>query len=69
MELLAYPCGTIVIHKLGKFEAEITAIMIRFNSVRYELTYFIENEECTVIVNDTQFTTESTIKIKIGFKQ
>lgn len=69
MEILTYPCGTLVKHKLGKFEAEITAIMIRFNSVRYELTYFIDGEECTVTVTDTQFTTEPTVKIKIGFKQ
>jgi hypothetical protein len=65
VELL--PCGTMVKTKLGSISGMITASVIRFDKLQYEISYFHDGEEKTVWMNEAQFTTEAN-KTTIGFK-
>jgi hypothetical protein len=63
-----FPCGEIVRTIIGDIEGMITAVCIRFEEVRYEISYFVNQEQCTVWMNEKEFRTNIT-KIPIGFKK
>lgn len=68
-QISIYPCGTMASPKLHPVPAIITQAAIRFNEVRYELSYFHEGKEETVWMSEKQFTvSEGSEKIKIGYK-
>lgn len=62
-------CGTIVIPKLNPTkEAMITACVIRFSNIQYELIWFDNNKYETQWVNENEFEKkENHKKQKIGF--
>lgn len=66
-EISCFPCGTIVITVIGSIKGMITAFIIRFDKVQYEISYFHDGEEKTVWMHEKQFSTEGTKKA-IGFK-
>jgi hypothetical protein len=64
-----YPCGTDVQIKNAAVNGTITATSIRFNSISYEISYFIGSEQKVLWMNEKEFSVEpNTNKIKIGFK-
>jgi len=67
MKLKLYPCGTIVTIKLTKIEGIITCQSIRFDKVNYEITYYVNDEQRTILANEAEFET-SAIKQPIGFQ-
>lgn len=63
-------CGTIVLPKLNnKKEAMITACVIRFDNIQYELTWFDNNKYETQWVNENEFRVKNpkVITIKVGY--
>lgn len=62
-----YPCGTSVTIKLSKVEGVITAQVIRFNNVRYEITYYIGGEQYIIFCAEEELIINNKIK-KVGFK-
>jgi hypothetical protein len=63
--MLIYKCGTKV--KIHNYEGTIVGICIRFGNISYDISYFVNGDQKTVWLHETEFTTEST-KQKIGFK-
>lgn len=61
-----YPCGIKVTTILNSIEATITGVIIRFNAVAYEISYFHNGERKEVWMNEKEFTTDSKKKT-IGF--
>lgn len=62
-----YPCGTAVDLIVEQTKAIITAVVIRYDTIQYECSYFTgEKREC-IWVNENEFKTDSA-KVKIGFK-
>lgn len=66
-EILVYPCGTMIITKLGKFEGMITGIFIRFDKISYEITTVISGEPKTFNYYEQEFETDEQKK-PIGYK-
>lgn len=63
-----FPCGTMVKTLVGQIDGMITASVIRFDKVQYEISYFHDGEEKTVWMHEQQFTSNAE-KQSIGFKQ
>lgn len=64
-----YEGGTEATPKLNPVKSMITAAIIRFKDIRYELTYFHEGKQETVWMNEKEFTVpDGTEKKKIGYK-
>jgi len=61
-------CGTKAIIKLGNSEAIITGISIRFSTVSYELSYFINGEYKSTWFNECEFNVDERSNTVIGFK-
>lgn len=66
-ELSVVPCGTIVKTVIGSIEGMITAFIVRFDKVQYEISYFHDGEQKTLWMNEMEFTAK-TEKQSIGFK-
>jgi hypothetical protein len=64
----AFPCGTLITTKIGKVQAMITAATIRFNSVNYEVSYFLDHEYKSAWLNESEFSTDGEKTMEIGFK-
>lgn len=61
-------CGTKAHISSAKIDAIITGISIRFNRSTYELSYFYNGEYKSVWLDESEFETSSSEKLKIGFK-
>jgi len=64
--LLILPCGSIVKTKIGGIEGMITCQSIRFDKIQYEITYFTNNEQKCIWMNENEFETNVNRQI-IGF--
>lgn len=62
------PCGTLVKTIYGNIEGMIICCNIGFDSIKYEISYFLNGKEESVWMNEEQFETDIK-KIKIGFKK
>jgi hypothetical protein len=65
--LLVFESGVIVKSIIGGFEGMITACVIRFGFVNYEVTYCIDGEPRTTWMREEEFITPF-LKNPIGFK-
>jgi hypothetical protein len=64
-----FQCGIMVSTKLGKIEAIITAVLIRFGRIQYELSYIYNGEYKTMWMDECEFDIKSDLeKAQIGFK-
>jgi len=63
-----FPCGVPVITIVGSIEGLITAVVLRYEAISYEITYFYEGEQMTVWLTEHQFFTKAKKKT-IGYKQ
>ena len=62
-----YPCGiSVKVTQLG-LHAVIETVSIKFDSVQYEVSYFIEGKQQLIWLNEVQFTTTAN-KVTIGYK-
>lgn len=61
------PCGQ-KIETIYNTNGFITAIDIRFKSISYEVTYFVEQEKKTVWLDEEEINDKITDTQKIGFK-
>lgn len=66
MEII--PCGTECTIKLGQTPGVITEVSIRFTSVAYEVSYFMNNEYRTTYFHESELKIGAHEKVKIGFK-
>jgi len=63
------PCNTKVTTIIGNVEGLITAVSIRFNTVKYEITYADGLEHKTFWLHKEEFKVSKTVKEQtIGFK-
>jgi len=63
-----YKCGTEVIIKNIDIVGYITAVIIRFNNVTYEISYFLNNIYYQSWFNEIEFELKNKVeKINIGF--
>ena len=62
------PCGILVNIKLSKIEGIITAQVIRFNHIRYEITYYINGEQYIIFCAEEELIINNKIK-KVGMKE
>ena len=64
-----FTCGTEVILKRPGVQGNITAIEIRFDLVRYEVTYYIEGVQQRVMCTEGEFYIDAEEKrMTVGFK-
>ena len=61
-----YPCGTVVTLITSGLKGMITAQVNRFGYREYEITYFSDGVRNVAMMNENEFSTDSTVK-KIGF--
>lgn len=61
------PCGQ-KIETIYDVKGFITAVDIRFASIQYELTYFIDQEKKTIWVEEGEIADKISETQKIGFK-
>lgn len=61
-------CGTQVTPKLTNIKGIITGISIRYNRATYELSYFIEDKQQVIWLDEDEFDCEKKETIPIGFK-
>jgi hypothetical protein len=67
--LKIFPCGTVVYIKMGQLEGMITAVVIRFDRIMYEVRYFLGGEEISLLLNEEEFQPSDDVKKKhIGYK-
>jgi len=63
-----YKCSTEVIIKNIEIVGYITAVIIRFNNVTYEISYFLNNIYYQSWFNEIEFELKNKVeKINIGF--
>lgn len=67
MSVKAYKTGTNVCFDRGTLQGVITAILIRDESVRYEVSYFLNGEFKEIWLNETMFVAEGN-KTTIGYR-
>ncbi len=68
--LYVFKPGTMVTTKLGGLKGMITAIVIKFEEVKYEISYFVSGNQTIVYMNEKEFLPNlSKEKITIGFKE
>ncbi len=67
-ELNVHKCGTKAVTILGNHESIITALIIRYTNVLYELCYEYEGEFKTILCHESEFQVyESNSRQTIGF--
>jgi hypothetical protein len=64
-----YKCGIYVIIKSSGIRAMITACVIRFQNMSYEVSYFSDGQYTSIWLNEFEFDTDREEKTKIGFKK
>ena len=65
-----YKPGTIVTTKIGGIKGMLTAVVIKFDEVKYEITYFANGDQRAVLMHEQEFLPHiSPEKLQIGFKQ
>jgi len=64
--LTIFPCGTDVVIIQPSLPGKITCIAIRFDTVAYEVTYYIDGVQQSVWCNQDEFIPGSK-KRKVGF--
>lgn len=62
------PCGTFITIKAGGFDAMVTAASIRFDDIRYEVTYFVNMKAETLWLNEAEFELSGERR-EIGFRK
>lgn len=63
-----FPCGTeVILERTGNF-GNITAVEIRFELIRYEVTYYIDGYQQKIWVHPDELHKENKRKTGIGFK-
>jgi len=67
-ELKIYNQGTNVVIKISEQIAIITATVIRFDNVSYELTYHYQGTYLTVWCNEMEFEAKNNQTSRVGFK-
>lgn len=67
ISIVELKCGMMVMPKLLKIEAMITAISIRFDRTTYELTYPFQGEYKTIWCFQEEFEIRRSDKNEIGF--
>lgn len=67
--MVVLKCGLDVTIKHSKIKAIITAISIRFDSVKYELSYTYNGDYKTIWVNENEFNIHKTSTLEIGYKK
>jgi len=67
MEILK--CGIYVIIKSSGIRAMITACVIRFQNMSYEVSYFSDGQYTSIWLNEFEFDADREEKTKIGFKK
>jgi len=66
--MTVYPCGTLVYVKNVSVECTITAIEVRYDSVKYECTYYLDSIQQRIWVHATELMDEKPKQI-LGFKK
>lgn len=65
--ILAYPCGTKITLIYAPITCILTAIIIRFDKITYEASYFVGGDQYSISVHEQEFTTDEN-KSTIGYK-
>lgn len=65
--MTVFPCGTSVVIGRSGYQGDITAIEIRFELVRYEVTYYVEGMQQRTWVHESELNHATKKKI-VGFK-
>lgn len=68
LDIEVIPCGVYVTTNLGEITAIITAVLIRFGRVQYELSYTYNGEYKTMWMDECEFRPNWEEKKRIGFK-
>ena len=59
--------GSTIKTKLSNIEGIITGVTIRFNAVQYEISYFDNKGYRIIWMNEAEFETTISERLKIGF--
>ena len=65
--MLIYPCGSAVVITRSGYQGDVTAVEIRYELVRYEVTYYIDGMQQRVWVHENELNNPIN-KAKVGFK-
>jgi hypothetical protein len=63
-----YPCGSEVVIKRPGVFGNVTAVMIRFELITYEITYYVDSIQQRVWVHEDEIMKDGK-KHPIGFKK
>lgn len=63
-----YKCGTEVVSITGTLSGSISAVEIRYDTVVYEITYFISGEPKTAWLREQQLNFYGKEKTQIGYR-
>lgn len=67
--LVVFEPGTLVTTRLGGLKGMITAVIIKFEEVKYEVSYFASGNQLVIYMNEKEFIPDfSKPKLDIGFK-
>ena len=61
-------CGTLATTRVGKINGIITCINLRYESVRYEFSYFYSGDYKQIWMDETELEIEEIETQTIGFK-
>ena len=64
-----FKCGTPVIIKLANIKGIITCASLRYDEIRYEITYYDGLLQRTIWVHEDEFENNTEKAINIGFKK
>ena len=62
-----YPCGSSVVITRSGYQGDVTAVEIRYELVRYEVTYYVEGVQQRIWVHEKELNNPIN-KVKLGFK-
>lgn len=66
--MTVYPCGAeVILKRVPEVPGNITGIMIRFDYVQYEVTYYVQGVQYKVMVDECEIIKDSK-RIKLGYK-
>lgn len=63
-----YPCGTIAYIKSNGIRCEVINVIINFNNVKYEVSYWDDKVYVMATFYEVQLDFKDANKIEIGFK-
>lgn len=67
-EISVYKCGIVAKPKMHNAEGIITAALIRYGRITYELSYFHNGEYKNIWISEDELEIMSDEKQKVGFK-